>query len=758
MRSTWQLQPIFGSYLLVAVMAAFLLGLLLVTPAFGQLSRSRQRWLLGIRTALILLLSVAMLRPAMVVVDRQVQKAVLAVLLDASRSMDYRDADGGKTRWEAQQSLLRTIMPQLENLGDGFEVELLAFADGIQEQPQDDKKLRVVAKPTGDATDLGRAISDTLQRYVGRRMAGVILLSDGAQRAVTTEVSPQQAARQLDRRSTPLYTVAMGRDLDQSQARDVAIENLLDEYSVFVKNEFALRVGVRIQGYANQPIPVSLYVEDVSGNRDKVGTRELVATQDSQVVMADFGYRAEQAGKFRLYVQADPQPGELIENNQAVAFLDVRDGGLRVLLLTSAVLLEEARFLRKSLAASREIELDYQRIDVNARSRWPVNLSNRADLEDYDVFIVGDMDASAIRNEDWAQIAELVESGRGFMMYGGLHSFGPGGYATSPIAKILPVKLDSNERERDPTTSVRTDRHLDGDIVVVPVGDSPITYLSQDEAANRAQWLSLKPLLGANKLDQLKDQANVLAESANGDAILVQSNFVGGRVLASAADSTYRWWRYGQADVHKRFWRQCILWLARRDKQDANSVFISLPLRRFAAGAKVTFVTGLTDEVGDLLPDASLTASVQMPDGQFAEVALSQTVDGMQGVIPTDEESSEGVYRLVVQAMDGERATAQSYAEFVVTREDFELTDPAANPGLLDMLSRMTARVGGKTIAPEQLSGLLQEMKANPPKNEVEVQSKWQLGDRTLDAWLCFLLLTGLLTADWLLRKRWGLV
>ena len=34
--------------------------------------------------------------------------------------------------------------------------------------------------------------------------------------------------------------------------------------------------------------------------------------------MADFGYRANKAGKYRLYVQAEPQPGELIENNLAL--------------------------------------------------------------------------------------------------------------------------------------------------------------------------------------------------------------------------------------------------------------------------------------------------------------------------------------------------------------------------------------------------------------------------------------------------------
>ena len=68
------------------------------------------------------------------------------------------------------------------------------------------------------------------------------------------------------------------------------------------------------------------------------------------------------------------------------------------------------------------------------------------------------------------------------------------------------------------------------------------------------------------------------------------------------------------------------------------------------------------------------------------------------------------------------------------------------------------SRVGGKAIAAEQLPELLKQIKATPPQDEIETQSKWQMGDTSLDAWSFFLLLVGLLTAEWFLRKRWGMV
>jgi len=757
MSASWQLQPIFGSYLLVAALAACMLLLLLISPTFGQLSKPRKRWLVILRSAIALLLAVGMLRPALVKIDRQTQQALVLVLFDASRSMDYRDGEGGKTRWDEQQALLRKVIPNLEGMGKDFEVELVAFSDGIEPQPKTNDKLSITAQPTGAETDIGQAINEALQRHLGKRLAGVILISDGAQRAIVAETPPQQAAKQLDRRATPLYTVAIGRSRDQSQSRDVSVENLQDEYSVFVKNEFALRVGIKIQGYVNKPIPVSLIVEDEQGNRETVGTQELIASQGSQIVMADFGYRAEAAGQYRLYVEAERQEGELIENNSATAFLKVRDGGLRVLLLSSSLLQQEPKFIRRSLDESQEIELDYQLVNVLSRSKWPIDIESQVALSDYDVFIVGDLDVSALTQDNWATMAQLVESGRGFMMYGGFHSFGPGGYASTPVGELLPLELQRIEREPDPTKATRPDRHLAGEITVVPTTTSSITHLAPKDA-NVEAWTSLKPMRGANKFDRLKDQAVVIAQTEDGQPLLLQSSYVDGRILASAFDSTYRWWQYGQQDAHKRYWRQAVLWLARRDKQAANSVFIDLPQRRFMAGSKVVFTTGLTDEVGDPVLDAKLKATLTQPGGQSLDVSLATTEAGFQGTIPKSQTDDAGIYRIQVQSLDGQNIVASTYSDIVMVKEDFELSDPAANPGLLDMLAKITSRVGGKAIAPEQLLDLIDDIKANPPKNEIEMQSKWQLGDTWWDAWGAFGLLVALLSVEWFLRKKWGLV
>jgi len=61
-------------------------------------------------------------------------------------------------------------------------------------------------------------------------------------------------------------------------------------------------------------------------------------------------------------------------------------------------------------------------------------------------------------------------------------------------------------------------------------------------------------------------------------------------------------------------------------------------------------------------------------------------------------------------------------------------------------------------IAPEQLPALLEQLRDQPPEMDIEIQTKWQLADTPRDAWTLLILLVALLTAEWALRKKWGLV
>jgi hypothetical protein len=196
--------------------------------------------------------------------------------------------------------------------------------------------------------------------------------------------------------------------------------------------------------------------------------------------------------------------------------------------------------------------------------------------------------------------------------------------------------------------------------------------------------------------------------------------------------------------------------LAQKEDTQKEDVWVRLEQRRFLPGAPVSYEVGALDAAGDPIPDATFEATVQAPDGtrQTARVARQdeQWTGSLAGL------TLPGDYQLQVIANRGGETIGETTGKFMVVDQDLELADPAANPQQLEMLSQLTAAAGGRAVAPEQVPDLLAELADKPLESELDFQSKWRLGDTTADASLYFLTIVGLLSAEWFLRKRWGLV
>jgi len=746
-------QPIFGSYLLVVVVAAVLTALLLMGPAFRAIARRQRIVLTLLRAGVIVLLLVAMLRPTWYGTTTKPLTATLIVLLDQSRSMQVPDAPDGKTRWEAQVAALRDALPVLEDLAENLEVKFYVFDSQARQLQLLKGNDDFPPKPTGRLTDIGSSLSDAVRRELGKRLAGVILLSDGAQRAYAPRVELHQAVRELIPLQCPLHTVAFGLPRDKAQARDVAMENLQDEYRVFVKNELFVRGSLRVQGYVNQGIPVEMVIEDSSGREEAVDTALMRASEDGQQLNVEMKYTPVRQGQYKLTLRAAPQPGELVtKNNQLSAFLTVLKGGLKVLYLEGELRLEQ-KFLRRSIDSSADIQLDYLWIDHRRRDR-KVDLTDQLE-QDYDVFIIGDLDSTALGEKNLRVLRENVDQGKGLIMIGGYHSFGPGGYGKTDLADVLPILFNRFERQ-DFDAPILAALHVEGPLQMLPAEDHYLMHLAPGEA-NRAAWERLKPLTGANKFARLKGNALLLAETPDGVPLLVAGE-PGGRVLAFAGDSTWQWWmqsRQAQTD-HRRFWRQVILWLAGKEGLEKDDVWVKLSQRRFNPGDRVAFTAGARSPSGDAVTDAVLTAKVTQPDGQVKAVQLSFGENEHSGMFEATE--AIGDYMIEVTATRNDVPIGSARTKFLVFDRDLELSDPSARPKQLAALADMTEQLGGKAWAPEQLPALLRQIKEKPPEMEIEIQTKWQLGDTWKDAWLFLLLLVGLLTVEWFLRKKWGFV
>lgn len=753
----WSFQPILNSYWAVAVLALGLVLALWVRPSYRQLSAARRRALLALRCLLTLLVILLMLRPTHVSTQSKSQSAALLVLFDQTRSMQLPNASGGISRWEAQCNTLTQIQPLLADLNRDLEVKVYAYDAGIRSQVWQDQRLQMPTAAEGEQTDIGTSLHQAIEQELGKRLVGVILLGDGTQTAFQPEVEIYDAARELGNRGYPLYTVSYGPAGDGTQSRDVAVENLPEQYTVFVKNELPVRGLIRVRGYTNQEILVTLTVEDDSGTRQDVGQARVQASQDNQQLDVNFSYVPPRPGQYRLIVKAAEQPGELVtKNNQLSAFLTVLEGGLRVLYLEGEPR-QEQKFIRWALDASPDIDLDFQWFPSRLRDSWPVPLGDTFTEGNFDAYILGDCDSLALGDENLQQLAAEVDRGKGLIALGGYHSFDPGGYRNTPLADVLPVDMDRFARQDFGQPDVAR-WHVPGPLVMLPARDHPVTMLAAP-AENEQVWRGLKPLKGANRWAGVKDVPGIqlLAQSPDGVPLLVAGEFGGGRVLAFAGDSTWQWWRQGQSAVHRRFWRQIVLWLARRDDLTRHDVWVDLPQRRFSAGSRVAFTAGARTAMGDAIADAVLTASLRGPDGSTTPLRLSRQAADYAGTI--DRLTRTGDYQIDVTAVDSAgQSLGTATAHFEVLDQDVEFANPAADPDQMAHLADLTRDAGGRAVAPEQLAALLDEIKQNPPELVEEVLTRWQLADTTWDAWSVLGVFVGLLTLEWFLRKRWGLV
>ncbi len=534
----------------------------------------------------------------------------------------------------------------------------------------------------------------------------------------------------------------------------MAVTNLVVNPSVFVKNDLAISGDVRVDGYVNVDIPVRVLFETAPGKMEEVARQTIRATADGQLLPIKLSYVPQVPGQYKLTLEADEQPGELVTtNNRLSTFVNVLKGGLKVLYLEGSLRGGEIAALRRALdlLARHQGPL---RADQSPRAeRRPADFADCFKPGKYDVYMLGDVDSTVFRGDELADLAQCVNQGAGLIMLGGFQSFGPGGYGATPLAKVLPVGMDRLERQQ-PDEPLREQLHWPGPLKMQP---TPLglrhfaLMLAATPQENAALWAKLPPLDGANKFqpDKLSAGAEVLADAGPDKPLLVDQLVGSGRAMAFAGDSTRHWSMQGYDLAHKRFWRQIMLWLARKDEAQEGKVWVRVGQRRIAPAERVEFTVGANTAANEPVADASFKAEIVLPDGARRPLPLARQGEQMTGSFRDTQ--TAGDYAVEVTATQKDQPLGSARARFLVFQQDLELDNAAADAATLESLAAMT---GGQSLAPEQLPDLVKRLAEDTKHLEVQRETKKTFWD----TWLFFLTLVSLLGMEWYLRKRWGLV
>ena len=772
---SWTIQPVFGTTLLV-VAAIVLIGLLFLGPIFSTVS-VRRRFQLGmLRLGVLLLAFVALLRPGCIQEIEQSQSAVLLFLVDVSRSMELPHRADNSTRWQVLKETIKSCEPQIKKLAEQqVEVRFMGFSNDVVSLVNEGG-VDLQSKPTGSETDIGSAIFKQSRDARGERMLGVVVHSDFVQNASDPEIEISRSTDVLRDLQVPLYAVQYGMPGDNGQFSDVAVTNLPEQHRIAVKNELNVKATISARGFANQPVTVKLLVLDKNGEWQPEDTVQFTPEKASEQKQVTLKYIPKSVGQFRMKVRVEQMTGEVaLRNNELPSFLTVREGGIRILYLSGNNSWWEQRDIRNSLRrAAQDFDVVFKKIrhDADAKRSWPLGgeLTKLLNDETFDVIILGDVDSRVFfdprQPELSANIDALIDGvenqGKGLLLLGGHHSFEPGLYHLTPLAHLFPVAMDMTERQgQNFEASPRVDLHINRDVKLVPRSQHYVTTLSQLENPT-VSWERIPPLAGANRFVEAKDGAEVLLETESGRPILVATE-LGGRILAFAGDTTHRWrttWNEDETSTFAAefdtFWRQAILWLAFKERVENNSVSIDLPKRRFKPRGLVQFRVRVGQDLKK--KEHRVVATLQKPDGTTAPIVVNREGQVELGEVNRNDLTQPGAYKILAKGIAGSFESKEDVAEFVVFDQDKEKSNAAADLEQGQRLASQTEAFGGCVVYPEDFQRLLDQIIESPKEMKVSVPLKWQLGSTLPDASLFLLVFVGLLTAEWFLRKKWGLV
>ena len=761
-------QPIFsGTMMMIVAVVAVLM--LFIGPSFATIEFRQRMTLTLLRLGAIGLAFVTLLRPGCVDKIEQNQAGVLIVAADISRSMDLPHIEDNSTRWDALKKTIAANQSRFDQLTEKeIEVKFYLFDSEVVQLESDKGVFRLPEDPTGSETDIGTSIFEPLLGVRDRRLLAMVLLSDGVQNVLDPEIEMVDAVEALNDMEAPMIAVPFGTVGDSGQLADVAITSFAEQMVVNKNSDLNARATLVARGYANQDIKVELVISD--GATEQVVTSEIVRPSGAYEEMnVRLKYRPTEPGEYRISVRAVPMPGEVaIRNNSLDGFLTVRDKGMRVLLLAGSLGWEQ-RALRDSLPALDFVDMQFRPLFTpppETRKRlWPVRdlAEEFSDETRYDVIILCNVDSRALWNKrnktgPLADLAEAVKGGKGLLMIGGTHSFGPGGYAGTPLADVLPVEMKESETQPF-EADILKELHINRPISLVPTQNHFLTRISDTESSKEA-WRALPPLVGANRLVPKKSPTVAVFLESDDEArypILISTD-VGGRVLAFAGDSTWRWRMNDKRREFDQFWRQLVLYLAFWDSKNDQNLTIDLSKRRFAANSRIRFGVNVRTATGEFVPGVDFKAILQQPDGTQEKIAIVPNGEEYRCELNRDLLGNSGVHRIVVEATKDGEFVGRGEREFVILDRDKEKANPAANPQQLARLASQTAEFGGVAIQPEELAAILDEFIANPPIKKIEIPTSWRLGERMSDASFflgTFVLLLGI---EWGLRKKWGLV
>ena len=732
-------------------LAALAIVALLVFQFIGlkrRLSLSHSSVLVFLRSCVYALLIFFLLGPALVDTRVTRLRRPLTVFIDSSQSMAFPEsaqaapgASGVKSRLDAvREKLLDPKAALLQKLNENYDLRLFRF--GTTAEPIAPGSLAALR-----AQDQGTRLLELVQSAArdAAAPAGIIVFSDGITNGDRKNLADSPAL------PIPVFTVGAG---ETEGFTDVRIAEVRAPEFAFRGREFKVDVIVQAAGLKGKVVP--LYF---NRGRNLITSRSVTIDADSFEQKITLSFTPSEIGTHTFALNIPTQPGEQVtQNNQKEFKVDVQRDKIRVLTLSGSPSWNY-RFLRMALKQDPLIELvsfvflrtptDTVDVPENQLSLIPFPIDDIfiEELKNFDVIFFDDFSHRAYFNPVYLEkVREFVRDGGGLAMLGGARAFDSGGYNDSALREVLPVELDGKGSYRT-QESVKPVLTASGKV-------HPITRLLPDPRGNEAIWEKMPPLTTVNQVRGARGET--LLSASSGGPLLTVGRFGKGRTLALMSDDTWRWnfiavGNRESPQNHLKLIRQAVRWLAQEPSFEQVQIR-PLPVAR--PGEKIGIKLHVLNDDFTPARQAAVQLRVIGPEGEPTLLpATPESEEGEYGAEYTP--AQEGDYRIEAQASLGGKSLGKARSSFAVAFKYGETDDGLPR---LDLLKEIAATSKGEffplsNFNEKSLEIIAAKLESHAPSQIVERRQT-----RLWSTLWPFSVILGLLSVEWWMRRKWGLI
>jgi uncharacterized membrane protein len=738
-------------FCLVALVAAVAWSYRYFAPRLSLFTRIG---LVSLRSILIALLLLLLIRPMLLITIEESVRRPLLVLLDTTQSMglvDPRTQADDLARAAIAQGLLnpsgglkqslaglpvdslkklsrRQILeavaanPQLKfwpRLYARADLSFYGFGRSLRPlgdlTPEQGHELNVDDAATfframhydDDLTAIGDGLRDLLEQQRGQPVAGVLLITDGANNSGS---SPIEAAAIAKSDGVPLFVYGTGI----TTPPDIRVAELSGPQISSVKEKVEMTVRLSSQGMIGKKATLQLKANGKVVDEEPL---EFRADGDQEATLS---FTPDAVGDVDLVAYVPPLPEEANQqNNSASTRIHISDDKIKVLYVEGeprwdyqyllAMLQRDRRIKPKCVLLNGDEGLDTGP-DSTFLNALP---EDKETLESFDLVIIGDVDPTLLGNARMQILNDWVSKQGGSILFLAGPKFDPAAYLGTPLEDLLPVQPEAKTADR---------YQAPVQLKLTPAGESsPLLILSDDPQENKTLWDSFPGVHWTASVTQPRPGAQVLLvdptpsrSTADGPMpVMALESYGAGQSFYIGFDETYRWRSHVGEKYYTRIWGQIIQALS---GQHSPSTQATTQLK----SDRVSYLTGDRIHISGRLFKAPGVLSFQAPTPPGGAAPAPQITNlALQAV-----SGQAGDYRGELIAQNAGSYTYSTVNDpsvvlkFQVTEPQVELSDIAMNEKLL----RAMAAAGGGTFLREEDLFKLPDLLSSKSNNSVTLK------------------------------------